>query len=41
MTVREAVRILMMSPIYFQLDLETRMEMVKEFCRIHQPATAD
>lgn len=38
MTVREAVRILMMSPIYFQLDLETRMALVKEFCLIHDIA---
>lgn len=36
MITREAVRILMLSPIYFQLDLQTRRDLVKEFCHLHQ-----
>ena len=40
MITREAVRILMLSPIYFQLDLQTRMALVKEFCHLHQQLMA-
>lgn len=34
MTNREAIRVLMMSPIYFKLDLTARMALIKEFCAI-------
>ncbi len=34
MTSREAIKVLMMSPFYFQLDLSARMVLVKEFCAI-------
>lgn len=36
MITREAIHILMLSPIYFQLDLKTRRDLVKEFCQLHQ-----
>jgi hypothetical protein len=32
MTPREAIRILMLSPLYFRLDLEARKILVQEFC---------
>jgi len=34
MTSREAIKVLMMSPFYFKLDLSARMVLVKEFCQI-------
>ena len=34
MTSREAIKVLMMSPFYFKLDLSDRMVLVKEFCQI-------
>lgn len=35
MSKREAVRILMLSPIYFKLSLTQRQELVEEFLHIH------
>jgi hypothetical protein len=35
MNKREAVRILMLSPIYFRLSLAQRQELVEEFLQIH------
>jgi hypothetical protein len=32
MTTREAIKVLMMSPLYFRLDIHARMELVREFC---------
>ena len=32
MTVRQAIHILMQSPIYFHLDLMTRKILIQEFC---------
>jgi len=34
MTSREAIKVLMMSPFYFKLDLSARMVLIKEFCAI-------
>lgn len=36
MTSREAVRVLMLSPFYFKLDLVTRKTLIKEFCDLNQ-----
>lgn len=35
MTHRQAIRILMLSPIYFRLDLVARRNLIKEFCAIY------
>ena len=35
MTIQSAVRILILSPIYFRLKLVDRKVLVQEFCRIH------
>jgi hypothetical protein len=35
MNKREAVRILMLSPIYFRLSLAQRHELVEEFLQLH------
>ncbi|MDP2107136.1 MAG: hypothetical protein Q8J76_14160 [Desulfobulbaceae bacterium] len=34
MTHREAIKVLMMSPFYFKIDLPSRMSLIKEFCAI-------
>jgi len=34
MTSREAIKVLMLSPFYFNLDLPARKALVKEFCAI-------
>ena len=34
MTLRMAIRILMLSPIYFQLSLTERRALVVEYCRL-------
>ncbi len=34
MSPREAIRILMLSPIYFRLSLAQRLELVREYCRL-------
>ncbi len=31
---RDAVRILMLSPIYFRLTVPQRLELVREYCRV-------
>ena len=36
MTYREALKVLMMSPFYFKLDLATRKTLLKEFCAINK-----
>ena len=33
MTTREAVRILIQSPIYFRLEVADRLALVQEFCK--------
>lgn len=33
MSAREAIRILMLSPIYFRLSTLQRWQLVREFCR--------
>lgn len=35
MSPREAIKILMLSPLYFKLDLDVRNKLVKEFCLLH------
>ncbi len=35
MTKRTAIKILMMSPIYFRLDIRQRMELIEEFLRLN------
>jgi len=35
MTKKEALRILMMSPIYFRLSLQARKTLLDEFCRAY------
>lgn len=34
MSPREAIRILMLSPIYFRLSTLQRWQLVREFCRL-------
>lgn len=34
MNSREAIRILMLSPIYFRLRLPQRWQLVREYCRL-------
>ncbi|MDH3346651.1 MAG: hypothetical protein OEM02_00925 [Desulfobulbaceae bacterium] len=33
MSIREAIRILMLSPIYFEMSPTERRDLVKEYCR--------
>jgi len=33
MSLREAIRILMLSPIYFRLSLPQRWQLVREYCQ--------
>lgn len=35
MTRQEAIRILMLSPIYFRMTLIDRKELIREFCFLH------
>ncbi len=35
MTRQEAIRILMLSPIYFRMTLSDRKELIREFCILH------
>nr|MBF0222133.1 hypothetical protein [Desulfobulbaceae bacterium] len=35
MTSREAIKVLMLSPFYFKLDLVTRKSLIKEFCSLN------
>ena len=39
MNIRQAIRILMMSPFYFKLTLTARMSLLKEFCAISKKLT--
>jgi hypothetical protein len=34
MTSRQAIKVLMMSPFYFKIELVARMALIKEFCAI-------
>jgi hypothetical protein len=34
MTAREAIRILMLSPIYFRMPPINRIELIKEYCAL-------
>lgn len=36
MTPREAIKILMLSPMYFRMDIRARRALVKEFCSLYQ-----
>lgn len=36
MTYREAIKVLMLSPFYFRLDLESRKTLIKEFCTLEK-----
>ncbi len=33
--IRKAINVLMMSPLYFRLDLAARQQLVKEFCQLY------
>jgi len=35
MTPRQAIRVLMLSPIYFRLDVAARRKLVYEFCALY------
>ena len=35
MSRKDAVKILMLSPIYFRLSLPDRKELINEFCHLH------
>lgn len=35
---REAIKILMLSPVYFRLDLPARLALIREFSIVHQAA---
>ena len=39
MTPQEAIRVLMLSPFYYKMDLPARMMLIHEFCAIY--ATID
>jgi len=39
MSKREAIRILMLSPIYFRLSLAERHELIEEFLQIHMQSS--
>jgi hypothetical protein len=40
MSKREAIRILMLSPIYFKLSLTERHELIAEFLQIHMQSSS-
>ena len=35
MTIREAIKILMLSPIYYRMNLKDRKKLINEFCSLH------
>ena len=35
MTTRDAIKILILSPVYFRLDLKDRKSLVQEFLQLH------
>ncbi|HIJ78686.1 MAG: hypothetical protein OEY01_06120 [Desulfobulbaceae bacterium] len=37
---RKAIRILMLSPFYFKLDLAARQALIREFCAVNHKAIA-
>ena len=39
-TIRKAIRILMLSPVYFRLDPQARLALIREFCTLHVAAIA-
>ena len=41
MTSRRAIRILMLSPIYFYLSVAQRRELVAEYCRLFRESSAE
>lgn len=41
MTPREAIQILMLSPIYFQLQPAERRQLVKEYCELFSQVSAE
>lgn len=34
-SIRQAISVLMMSPLYFRLDLAARQKLIIEFCQIY------
>lgn len=36
MTARQAIRILMLSPIYFTMPPKERIELIKEYCELYE-----
>ena len=41
MTPREAIQILMLSPIYFRLDPAERKQLIKEYCELFSQIVAE
>jgi len=41
MTPREAIQILMLSPIYFQLQPAERRQLIKEYCELFSQVAAE
>jgi hypothetical protein len=41
MTPRQAIRILMLSPIYFRLDPAQRKQLIKEYCDLFTQVVAE
>lgn len=41
MTARQAIRILMLSPIYFRLDPAQRKQLIKEYCELFTQVVAE
>jgi hypothetical protein len=41
MTPRQAIRILMLSPIYFRLDPAQRKQLIKEYCDLFTQVLAE
>lgn len=35
MTVKEVIKLLMMSPFYFRLSLRQRRKLLNDFCKMH------
>ena len=33
--IRMAIRVLMLSPLYFRMDLAARQQLIKEFCQVY------
>ena len=33
--IRQAISVLMMSPLYFRMDLAARQQLVREFCQVY------